>query len=94
MSTPPGRPDHPDFWLISEALIELDTQADQGASFEDIVGRLVDPESVLYAAVQRAIWRKNIGGGSSISLWMDGFVTGVRYQHKRQESDHKGDSNG
>lgn len=51
----PGRPEHPDFWFMSQGVIEQDAQADAGQGFEDVVGRYVDVESVLYAAKQRVL---------------------------------------
>lgn len=87
MSGFPGRPDHPDFWLISEALIENDAQADQGTPFEDMVSRIVNPEVLAYIAAQRARRTMDPLVGP-IAAWMDGFIAGARYQHKRQEKDN------
>lgn len=89
----PGRPDHPDFWLISQALIDTDAQADSGQTIPDIAGRIVDTESLMYAATQRAM-RGLVALHGRMTLaesernkavlaatWMDAFVAGARYQH-------------
>lgn len=86
MSGFPGRPDHPDFWVISEALIEMDAQADQDAPFEDMVGWIVSPAVLAYVAFQRALRMSDPVIGP-IAVWMDGFIAGARYQHKRQEKE-------
>lgn len=89
----PNRPDHPDFWLISQALIDTDAQADSGQSFPDITGRIVDVASVMYAAEQRAMRglvslhgrmtteESDRNKGTLTALWVDAFVAGARYQH-------------
>lgn len=52
----PGRPEHEDFWALSEIVLKHDgTFEDEDASIEDIVGDIVDPESFQYMAMQRAI---------------------------------------
>lgn len=89
----PNRPDHPDFWLISQALIDTDAQADSGQSMPDIAGRIVDTASLMYAAEQRV---KLITGKGHLNpsariliamqaLWLDAFVAGTRYQHLKTQ---------
>lgn len=93
----PDRPEHPDLWLISQALIETDAQADADQGIGDITGRIVDPASLIYMAQQRAT-RAVISGAAPNSMaivltatWMDAFIAGARYQHlkasKAQEFD-------
>jgi hypothetical protein len=89
----PDRPDHPDFWLISQALIDTDAQADSGQSIPDIAGRIVNTQSLVYAATQRAMrglvalhGRMTVAEADDnkttlAALWMDAFVAGTRYQH-------------
>lgn len=68
MSDPrfPNRPDHDDFWLISQALIgkivRLAQKADSGyfgrgprAALTTIISRIVDMASLEYAASQRVL---------------------------------------
>ena len=49
----PGRPDHPDFWLLSQTVLDLDAQVNSGQPVTEIVGRHIDPESVICMASQR-----------------------------------------
>lgn len=58
----PKRPDHPDFWRISEILLANDGAMDeaQGQDEKDRewrrrTGAVVDIESVTYAGIQRAM---------------------------------------
>lgn len=81
----PNRPDHPDFWMISQALIDTDAQAEgKQETFADLVGRYVDPESLTYAATQRALRMTGPAGDPAMrrafaTLWMDAFVAGCRF---------------
>jgi hypothetical protein len=72
MATPsefPDRPDHPDFWLISQAVIDNDAQADSRTqSVPDITGRVVDTASVMWLRALVA------------AAWVDAFIAGARYQ--------------
>jgi hypothetical protein len=78
------RPDHPDFWLLSQALIELDAQAVSGQKTEDIIGRYLDPGSACYMALQRALRASNGGARGSIpqlsGIWLDGLIAGMMVQ--------------
>lgn len=79
----PDRPDHPDFWKISEALIAMDKWAETDMPLDQTIG--VDPRSVLYAAAQRAQraystitqFKNTLSMGKL--LWMDGFAAGIYY---------------
>lgn len=52
----PGRPDHPDFWLLAQIIQDADAVADNATQpFEDQTGAVVDPESLRYMAMQRAM---------------------------------------
>lgn len=83
-----NRPDHPDFWIISQALIDTDTRMDQSrdktVTFVETVGAIVDIESVTYAANQRVL--RMVGSGvnrqlatAMATLWMDAFVAGAEF---------------
>lgn len=93
----PKRPNHPDFWLISEVLVSQDASADQRVEpFEDMVGRFVDIDSLQYAAeeqthmmVQRADRGKLVYTASEVklrmvSIFMGAFVHGIRFQIRKQ----------
>lgn len=88
----PHRPDHHDFWLLSQGLIEQDAQADSGQPFEDLTARYVDVRSLLYVAEQRAalalkddtrttyVYAANDVRAKMIGMWVDAFVQGARFQ--------------
>ncbi len=83
-----NRPDHPDFWLISQALIDTDNASQAGGGtqgFTEITGRYVDPDSAVYAAEQRAL---RMGGNARLraafaAVWLDAFVCGIKFQHMK-----------
>jgi hypothetical protein len=81
-----GRPDHPDFWLLSQAILDLDAQADAGQKVNDLVGRFIDPESVIYAALQRGLRGEMIWRGRRVSremigaVWLEAFTVGMMVQ--------------
>jgi hypothetical protein len=84
----PNRPEHPDFWLLSQVLIDNDAVADSGESFEDIMARYIDVESVAYAVNQRALRAVGPMATNAVrakygAVWLDGFLAGVRYQHAK-----------
>jgi hypothetical protein len=89
----PNRPDHPDFWLISQALIDTDALADSGQSTPDITGRIVDTDSLIYAAEQRVrliIGKGHLNPSTRImiamnALWLDAFVAGTQYQRLKSD---------
>lgn len=83
----PKRPEHDDFWRISQAVIDTDTQSEAGQGVSDIAARYVDPESLRYAAQQRAqrlgmnrVIRRN-DEAVVAATWMDAFIAGIRFQH-------------
>jgi hypothetical protein len=85
----PGRPTHPDFWRMSEVVLQNDGEATEGAqSMEEIVKDTVDLESLTYFAMQRAgIYCKGMGLPESMvpvlgSLWLDAFMAGAKFQKR------------
>lgn len=92
----PDRPTHGDFAIISEAIQHADERLDSGeATFESIVSSAVDPDSLLYAAVNRigiAIERseepETLGRNARAlaeAAFIDGFMVGVEFARKRTE---------
>lgn len=87
----PDRPDHPDFWLLSEALIGQDAQVETGQSVPDVIGRYADVASLMYVAEQRAL-RMVPGSGPAAealrlrftAVWLDAFVAGVQFQNLKR----------
>lgn len=85
----PERPTHPDFWRMSEAVLQHDGQADEGhQSVEQIVGETVDVQSLTYFATQRAGTACQRSGLPEAlvpvlaGVWMDAFMAGARYQQR------------
>jgi hypothetical protein len=92
----PGRPQHPDFWRISQVATQADGQSREGGqSTQEIMSAVVDPQSVRYAAEHRAlrVQAAMFAGAPDprltavlTSLWLDGFLSGARFE---QEGGHR-----
>lgn len=90
-----GRPNHPDFAILSAVLQAQDTQVDadsKSAAMLNHVQRDIDFETMEYAATQRAQMSINAFGNPPQSLlpvlaamWMDGFMAGARFRAAKQE---------
>ena len=85
----PNRPTHPDFWRISEVLLQNDGQATEGGqSMGEIVKETVDLKSLTYIAQQRGgMACQRMGLPESLSMvlastWMDAFMAGARFQQR------------
>lgn len=82
----PDRPQHEDFWIISQALRDHDAAADAG-KFKDLFKDIVDMNSLNYAAFQRSL---RIGAGSGgAALFMDGFMAGYAFAKAKLKEDKK-----
>ena len=80
----PDRPQHPDFHRLMEAVNYLDGETTEGGrdAFE-VASEVIDVESLVYMAVQRARRVSGVTGLPEVplaSLYLDAFVTGVRVQ--------------
>ena len=96
----PGRPDHPDFWRLSELVLQLDGQATEaGMQLDEMVAGVIDPASLGYMAVMRAM--KLVGAETRgqlaakqrevarfATLYHEAFILGVRFEAKRSPDDH------
>lgn len=90
----PDRPQHPDFWRISQVVLELDGNASEGnMSVSEIVADLVDEKSLIYMTEQRALWAKQNLPGLTLAygpalgaIWATAFTAGIRFQ---QEGGHR-----
>lgn len=85
----PKRPTHPDFWRISEVVLQHDGEADEGnQSMGEIVKDTVDLESLTYFAMQRAGMTCQRSGLPDAlvpvlgSVWLDAFMAGARFQQR------------
>jgi hypothetical protein len=85
-SRPPGAPDGPDFWRLSEVILGLDadSEGDIEAIFAD-TGYTV--EALIYMATQRAMRAINEAPAPRSlddivatygATWTDGFIAGIR----------------
>jgi hypothetical protein len=76
----PNRPDHPDFWRMSEVLLRIDGATSEGGeSAPDVLG--VDMDSFMYVASERIRRAVDIGGGQLPAtvlymVFMDAFALG------------------
>lgn len=78
----PNRPQHQDFANLAMLMTALDDRADAPEG-EKIITEVIDGETLVYAAQQRA-GRAQVFGVSGAALWMDAFVTGARWQEQKQ----------
>jgi hypothetical protein len=88
----PDRPQHSDFWTLSEAVQELDSKSDDGPALAGLVAGGVDVQSLLYMAVMRARLAvrelpafEDFDPQDLASVWVDGFMAGARFLEMRQE---------
>lgn len=51
---PFSRPDHPDFYWLSELAIQIDGESRAAQHLDDITAKVVDPRSLAYVAFHRA----------------------------------------
>ena len=85
----PKRPSHPDFWRMSEVVLQNDGDSTEGnKSMEEIIKDTVDLESLTYFAMQRGGMAAQRSGLPEAltpvmgSLWMDAFLAGARFQQR------------
>jgi hypothetical protein len=85
----PDRPTHPDFWRMSEIILQQDGDATEGGqSVEEIVKETVDMQSLSYFAMQRAGKQlQNAGLPEALmpvvaATWMDAFLAGATFQKR------------
>jgi hypothetical protein len=81
----PDRPDHPDFWKMSSAVLRLDGRMHDGdgstQAFVDTVNEYADIESLTYLAKQRVL-RLNAPDHLKpllMTIYLDAFITGCEY---------------
>lgn len=91
----PNRPDHPDFWRLSELILgytgSLNEAADKDEFWEKYVDGLVDRASLTYMSMQRAMQVLGIATVGEIVAHMDelsrlttvyaeGFLMGAKFE--------------
>ncbi len=93
------RPEHDDFWLLSEVILDSDVEATTESLLE-AVRDYVDLQSLTYMAQQRAIRALGISSMDELTdsreetvtlaaAWMDAFVVGVRFERERSNPTSK-----
>jgi len=92
------RPDHPDFWRLAELVNRLDEQSEsKEREFGAVVAEVVDPKSLGYVALQRAMRILGITTQSQLNrqieqatqlaaAYHEAFVVGCRFEAKRRLS--------
>jgi hypothetical protein len=85
----PKRPQHPDFWRISEVVLQNDGASAEGKQpLEETVKDTVDLESLTYFAMQRggmACQRARLPESLAPvlgSIWIDAFMAGAKFQQR------------
>lgn len=81
----PNRPDHPDFWHLSEIVLEHDATSAETGGIEAVLAECIDTDSVGYMAVQRAVRAATSGEPTLLKLgacFIDGFALGVKFQQR------------
>lgn len=90
------RPDHPDFWRLSEIVVALDRTSEEAGDGFDMaahIGEIIDPDSLVYVATQRVqhLIRSQVAGPIDPELldllvvmvssaWVEAFCVGARYE--------------
>lgn len=83
----PNRPKHPDFHKLAAIVRRMDADADEHMNATFVLSPIIDMATVVYVAEQRVL-RAQIAARTSdmdrrvqaISIWMDGFAAGARWQ--------------
>jgi hypothetical protein len=91
------RPDHPDFWRLSEILLGLDAGMEEATSkdayWEKSVEIHVDRPSMVYMAMQRALRALNVRSKADLAtvqqqvatlatMWCEGFIVGAEFKER------------
>lgn len=84
----PNRPTHPDFWRMSEALIEVDSRAEKGEAV-DVVEN-ADFDSLIYVAEQRlamdarqfSVALDPASKNFMLGLYIDAFTLGRGFERR------------
>ncbi len=83
----PNRPTHLDFQRLLDVVLQLDGQAlEAGRRVDDITAEVIDPKSLAYLSVQRALRVSPTSMGADISklatMYHEAFIVGYRF-HER-----------
>lgn len=90
----PDRPDHPDFWRLSDVVLQQDgalqEAVDKDAEYDRIIAEHVDLDSVMYLAQQRAqrvLLEQGFGlNPDAVAMvsaaYLTGVVAGIAFEKK------------
>lgn len=93
------RPDHPDFWKLTEIVVQFDRDTkNDHEEYERILASAVDPKTLAYVATQRAMRVVGVTGVTTLSqitrqrtdierlasVYVEGFLLGYRYRERHR----------
>lgn len=81
----PDRPQHPDFWKLAEVILEMDGIFDESGGdeyFEKFLKTEIDPDSIIYMAMQRGMRLKDVVPTSLAALYIEAFLVGRIYERR------------
>lgn len=93
------RPNHADFWKLAEIVLHVDGQVKEGGrEVTAILGEAIDPDSLEYVAMQRAMkvlgvrtrgqMAEKFGPIAGLaSMYLEGFIVGFRYCERRPKEE-------
>lgn len=87
----PDRPQHPDFWAMSRAVVSIDKEVDGGKTVEQVLNEArIDTDSLVYMARQRALRMAQAFPNPDAellarlaSVWIDAFLAGLAVGDER-----------
>lgn len=84
-----GRPDHPDMTKLVDIILQQDGKTeDADFDMESHLSSIIDPTSVSFLSLQRAIRIANSVSDKALlaklsTMWIDGFLVGVELTRRR-----------
>lgn len=93
----PNRPQHKDFWLLSDIELDLDGRIDhltdpgeRQEEFTKVIKEVIDLDSLMYmsrgrvlAAISRGLYFDQSGMNS---MYIDGFLAGAHFARKQNKT--------
>jgi hypothetical protein len=92
---PFSRPDHPDFYWLSELAIQIDGESRAVQHLNNIIAEIVDPESLAYVAFHRATIALGVKTRGQVernlteltrlaATYHEAFILGTRFAANRE----------
>lgn len=83
----PDRPDHPDFWKLSDVVLQHDgLTEDADFDIQAHLATVLDPDSLRYMLAARVKRSHDRSGAPALvqaqAAWLDGFMIGVAYARR------------